>query len=92
MMTYLVARLTGLIPLLPMLALLYTSLPARATAQTCIGDCDGDDVVGISELITLVNIALGLRPVGDCAPLGANGAAGVTIARASATEVSLPPA
>ncbi len=41
----------------------------------CVGDCDGDNVVVISELITLVNIALGL-PGSDCP---ANAAGVVTI-------------
>ena len=45
----------------------------------CVGDCDGDDLVGISELIILVNVALGLRPRSDCAALGDNSAAGVPI-------------
>ena len=32
----------------------------------CVGDCDGDDSVGISELIRGVNIALGLLPLARC--------------------------
>ena len=30
-----------------------------ASAQTCVGDCNGDGMVAINELITGVNIALG---------------------------------
>lgn len=32
----------------------------------CPGDCDGDGVVSVSELVLAVNIALGARPIGDC--------------------------
>jgi hypothetical protein len=32
----------------------------------CAGDCDGSDNVSINELITLVNIALGARPISAC--------------------------
>jgi streptogramin lyase len=32
----------------------------------CIGDCDGDDTVTISELISAVNIALGNTPIEAC--------------------------
>lgn len=42
---------------------------ATATATggiACAGDCDGDGDVAINELITLVNIALGLQPVSTC--------------------------
>ena len=42
---------------------------ATATATggiACAGDCDGDGEVAINELITLVNIALGIQPVSVC--------------------------
>lgn len=32
----------------------------------CIGDCGGDGQVTIDELISMVNIALGSRPISDC--------------------------
>lgn len=32
----------------------------------CAGDCNGDQQVTVDELITAVNIALGLRPIDDC--------------------------
>jgi hypothetical protein len=35
-------------------------------AGPCTGDCDGDDMVAINELIIGVNIALGSRPVSAC--------------------------
>lgn len=37
------------------------------------GDCDGDARVMVSELMTAVNIALGTRPLADCAAADANG-------------------
>jgi hypothetical protein len=45
-----------------------TGLPATATptAIPCVGDCSHDDHVTVDELITLVNIALGIAPPGDC--------------------------
>ncbi|GIW45766.1 MAG: hypothetical protein KatS3mg077_3048 [Candidatus Binatia bacterium] len=33
----------------------------------CVGDCNGNGEVTIEELIAMVNIALGSRPVSDCA-------------------------
>src|SRR6185369_11439847 len=39
----------------------------------CAGDCDGDGQVGISELITGVNMALGLLPVAQCAAFDGDG-------------------
>jgi hypothetical protein len=32
----------------------------------CGGDCDGGGTVTVNELVTIVNIALGRRPTGDC--------------------------
>lgn len=49
---------------------------ATATATgglACAGDCDGDGEVEINELITLVNIALGLQPVSACPAGDING-------------------
>jgi hypothetical protein len=47
-------------------------VPLVAHAQVA-GDCDGDGRVLVGELITAVNIALGTRPLEDCAPADANG-------------------
>ena len=33
----------------------------------CPGDCNGDGEVTIDELVMMVNIALGTRPLSDCA-------------------------
>lgn len=46
---------------------------ATAMAQLpCVGDCNGDGMVAINELIIGVNIALGNRPVGDCPSFDSN--------------------
>ena len=39
-------------------------------AQTCVGDCTGVGMVGISDLILAVNIALGLASADQCTALG----------------------
>ena len=44
-----------------------TAIPTGA----CFGDCNGDGMVGINELITLVNIALGSQPASACPSLPA---------------------
>ena len=46
--------------------------PDAVTAQ-CTGDCDGDGAVGISELITGVNLALGLADIAQCAAFDRDG-------------------
>jgi len=45
---------------------LLTLIPRPAAAQTCSADCNGDGVVVIAELITVVNVALGLQVVAVC--------------------------
>jgi hypothetical protein len=40
---------------------------------SCVGDCDGDGVVAINELILGVNIALGSTPLSSCPAFDANG-------------------
>ncbi len=39
---------------------------AVVAAQTCEGDCNGDGLVAVDELIRGAHIALGDAPVGDC--------------------------
>jgi hypothetical protein len=46
---------------------------SRAPAQTCVGDCNGDGMVAINELITGVNIALGATPLSTCPSFDING-------------------
>lgn len=50
-----------------------------ATVSGCHGDCDGNGVVSIDELVLAVNISLGLRPVSDCRSVDRNGSGEVTI-------------
>jgi hypothetical protein len=47
--------------------------------STCVGDCNGDGTVNISELIIAVNIALDSRPVGDCSVVDQNNDGQVTV-------------
>ena len=47
--------------------------------STCVGDCNGDGTVNISELIIAVNIALSSRPVGDCSVVDQNNDGQVTV-------------
>jgi Tol biopolymer transport system component len=55
-----------------------TATPTSGTA-VCTGDCGGNGVVSVNELITLVNIALGNAEVADCAA-GVPGGTEVNIA------------
>ena len=43
-------------------------LAAPSRAQECVGDCNEDGNVPISELVFLVNIAGGREPVASCTP------------------------
>ena len=47
--------------------------------EVCVGDCNGDGMVTISELIRGVNIALGSAEVDVCPAFDANGDGAVTI-------------
>lgn len=47
--------------------------------QLCRGDCDGDDVVSLDELIVAVNVALGNLRISRCGPSDTNGDDGITI-------------
>ena len=44
-----------------------TETPTRTPVPGCPGDCNGDGEVTIDELVMMVNIALGTRPLSDCA-------------------------
>jgi hypothetical protein len=65
---------TSIRPALAALALLFAAAgqPRPAAAQ-CAGDCNGDGMVAINELIIGVNIALGSSPVSACASFDTNG-------------------
>ena len=60
-------------------AILLFASTGRAAAQ-CVGDCNGDGMVSINELIIGVNIALGSQPVSAC-PAFANDQGEVDIAQ-----------
>jgi hypothetical protein len=66
--------------LLPMLAALAFDATPPAAAQTCGGDCGGDRVVTINELVRAVSIALGSTPVSECAAADPDGDGMVTVA------------
>lgn len=55
----------------------WLALPVQA--QVCPGDCDGGDEVGISELITCVNISLGNAELSTCTACDPNGDDSVAI-------------
>jgi hypothetical protein len=59
------------------LGALLASPPAQA--QTCVGDCNGDGVVLVNEIITGVNIALDAAPISACPSFDVNGDGKVTI-------------
>jgi len=52
---------------------------ATARASACVGDCDGDCVVAISELIRGVNISLGSLALDSCPAFDADGDGAVAI-------------
>ena len=45
----------------------------------CIGDCDGSGSVTVDDLVTGVNIALGLRPLSDCSSFDVDGSGTITV-------------
>src|SRR6185369_14994008 len=52
----------------------YDTLPA-----SCNGDCDGDGVVAVNDVIAAVNIILGRAPVSGCLTADVNGDEALTI-------------
>lgn len=63
---------------------LYLGGTATPTAPTpvqssCVGDCDGGGRVTVNEIVTMVNIALGNRPLSACMPADADGSGTVKI-------------
>jgi hypothetical protein len=65
---------------LRLLLILPFGLVADRAAAACVGDCDGDGVVAINELIIGVNIGLGLSPVESCPAFDPDGDGTVGIA------------
>jgi len=43
-----------------------TSTPPPTATPACAGDCNGDGSVTIDDILGMVNIALGNRPLSDC--------------------------
>jgi hypothetical protein len=57
-----------------------TPAPTPTAAPiTCVGDCDNDGTVTVDELVSGINIALGLRPIGDCPRFDGGGDGQVTV-------------
>src|SRR5258708_414699 len=50
-----------------------------AGAEACRGDCNGDGMVTVDELVTGVNIALDIQPLATCAAMDVNGDGQVTV-------------
>lgn len=55
------------------------SPPAPTRFRPCTGDCDGDGAVSIDEIITGVDIALGVAPMETCRAMDADAAGVVTV-------------
>ncbi|HSP96947.1 MAG TPA: dockerin type I domain-containing protein [Candidatus Dormibacteraeota bacterium] len=49
------------------------------TPPTCVGDCNGDGMVSVADLIVGVNIALGNQPIANCPAFDVNGDGMVSI-------------
>ena len=73
----------GSCPLLPTPTVTVTPTSVPTFTPTpgagCAGDCNGDGMVPINELIAGVNIALGNSPVSTCEAFDVNGDGEVTI-------------
>ena len=48
-------------------------------AAACAGDCNGDGVITIDEVVSGINIALGVTPLSQCSGLDVNGDGLVTV-------------
>lgn len=59
-------------------ALLWTAVPVAALSA-CPGDCDGDDAVGVDELIAAVRLSLTAADARACPAVDTDGDGGVTI-------------
>jgi subtilase family serine protease len=56
-----------------------TATPTTLALQICPGDCNGDGMVTVDELLTAVNIGLGSTHLSQCAAVDANGDGDVTV-------------
>lgn len=75
------SRRMALLRTLTLVVLLLVPAPRAPAglADACVGDCDGDGMVAINELIAGVGIALGQQPVSTCANIDRNGDGAVTV-------------
>jgi hypothetical protein len=48
-------------------------------AGVCVGDCNGDGMVTVDEIVTMVNIALGAAPITDCEAGDADGSGDIVV-------------
>lgn len=48
-------------------------------AQGCFGDCSGDGAVTVDEILVMIEIALGTRPVTACPPGDISGDGGISV-------------
>src|SRR5690242_2569067 len=63
-----------------LLLLVMTLSQTRAAGQTtCPGDCNGDGVVTVDEVILMVNVALGSAAVSTCEAGDVNGDGQITV-------------
>jgi hypothetical protein len=73
-------RIPALLPAALLVGLLGFTPAWAVDAETCSGDCNGDDVVTVNELLLAVNIAtMDSVPIALCPSADANGDGSVTI-------------
>ena len=53
--------------------------PRAGGSSACVGDCGGDGMVTVDELLPLVTISLGTADIGTCRAGDANGDSQITI-------------
>jgi hypothetical protein len=56
-----------------------SSTPTATPFRACVGDCGQDEEVTVDELLTMVNVALGIAPVSACRTGNPNGDREITI-------------
>jgi hypothetical protein len=56
-----------------------TLSPTPTTTPSCTGDCDGNGEVAVDDIILMVSIGQGLKPVSACAAGNANHDNGITV-------------
>ncbi len=69
----------GLFVVTPFMLTSFLATPSSAGLVSCTGDCNGDKSVRISELVTMVNIALGRSALSACENGDTNGDGSIRI-------------